>query len=115
MTVEDFRRALDELSDGDFAVFQEKFGGGSFTRERRVRDYADNSDHEGRICYLLQELGVTWVRTEQEKTTRIAQQAAASARRSAQVAIAAVIVAVLTAIISGFTIYSTLYRMGGNQ
>ena len=76
------------------------------TRERRVRDYADHHDHEGRICYLLQRHGVTWVRTEQEKTTRVAQQAAASARRAAQVAIAAVIVAVLTAMISGLTYMS---------
>jgi len=77
MTSEEYRERLRELNDEEFQKFNNDFGGGEKTIEERVREFANNPEHERRICYLL------GLKTEAEKLTVAALKSANAAEQSA--------------------------------
>lgn len=59
MTVNEFRKALNNLSEKDYKDFEFKYGGGNIEKEERVRKFAylhpdEKLSHEARICYFLE-------------------------------------------------------------
>ena len=106
MTLEEYDKKLQELSDEEFQKFNNDFGGGQKTIEQRVREFVDYPKHERRICQLL------GLKTEDDKLTAAAlksadaaDQSAASAKLSmicSAVACIAAIAAVVVSIIGLF-------------
>jgi len=85
MTINEYRKKLNKLSDEKFKSFNEDFGGGQKTREERVREYVDNPKYERRICQLL------GLKTQEEKTTKAIQRTVLAASISAAAAVLAII------------------------
>ncbi len=86
MTIDEYRLALESLSEDDLRSFGGSFGGGPMGRGERVREFAQGPHHERLICFLLTELGVSGLKTEDEKLTDAALLSAGAARESAQLA-----------------------------
>ena len=80
MTTQEYRNALENMTDADFKKFKRQFGGEAKTREERVREYAQNPRHERLICYYLR------LKTEEEKWTEAPQNSANAAGISAKAA-----------------------------
>ena len=83
MTVNEFREALNKLSDEEYDEFQNKYGGEKKSKEDRIKDfvYLDTSDkgkHEMVICYYL------GLKTEAEKQVESSVKAAKAALLSAE-------------------------------
>lgn len=107
MTIDEYKKRLEELTENDFKRFNDDFGGGQQTIQQRRRSYVDHPEHERRICQLLE------LKTEDEKlneaalrSVNAAQQSAASAKLSmiwsgiaCIAAIAAVVVAIIRLIV----------------
>lgn len=103
MTIDEYKKRLEELTENDFKHFNDDFGGGQQTIQQRIRGYVDHPEHERRICQLLE------LKTEDEKlneaalrSANAAQQSAASAKLSmiwSGIACIAAIAAVVVAII----------------
>lgn len=85
MTINEYRKKLNKLSDEKFKSFNEDFGGGQKTRDERVREYVDNPKYERHICQLLE------LKTQEEKTTKAIQRTVLAASISAAAAILAII------------------------
>jgi hypothetical protein len=107
MTIDEYRRALETLSEDALRTFGERFGGGPMGREARVKQFARERKHERLICYLLTELGVKGLKSEDEKMVEAAVQSATAAKESAELARSSattarwsVFVAVIAAIIA---------------
>ena len=77
MTIDDYHKRLNELSDNKFKKFNEDFGGGQKTRDQRVREFVNHPEHERLICQLL------GMKTEAEKLTEAALKSADAAVKSA--------------------------------
>ncbi len=111
MTIDEYRTALDALTDPKFREFGEKFGGGQVTREARVQAFAYSAEHERDICFRLGQLGVQGLRLENEKVTEAAvqsanaaQESAAASKESARVAALSLTVAIAAALIAIVTV-----------
>jgi len=87
MTIDEYKRALDKLSDEKLRKFNTDFGGGDLSREQRVTEFVQNPKHERRICQLL---GLI---TQEE---RLAQASLKSAKASIISSLAAVLAIGLT-------------------
>ena len=95
MTPDEYKAALDALSDDELRKFEDDFGVGPHeSREQRVRQFLANPQFEGRICHLL------GLKTEAEKLTEAALRSATAARRSARMALFAVIAAIIASLIA---------------
>ena len=94
MTIDEYRRALEALSEEKYARFQHHFGGERLSREDRVTGFVHNPKHERHICALL------GLETEGEKMTRAALDSAHAARTSANMALCAVAVSIAALVIA---------------
>lgn len=92
MNVQEYRETLESLSDKERKDFIDKFGGKERTSEELVRDYADNPEHERRICYLLN------LKTENEKISDSVIHSARSAQTASKTAFWSCIATFLIAI-----------------
>jgi len=77
MTLEEYKKRLQELTAIEFKRFNDDFGGGQKTIEHRIREYVDHPEHERRICQLL------GLRTENEKLNEAVLKSAHAADKSA--------------------------------
>jgi len=77
MTLEEYGKRLQDLTDKEFEKFNNDLGGGQKTIEQRVREFVDDPKHERRICHLL------GLKTEAEKLTAAALKSANAAEQSA--------------------------------
>ena len=66
MTIDEYKKRLEELRENDFKRFNDDFGGGQQTIQQRIRGYVDHPEHERRICQLLE------LKTEDEKLNEAA-------------------------------------------
>ena len=91
MNLEEYRRALDALSDQDLANFKQKLDTCEwYTREQCVQEFSTRRDLENRICYLLHGFGIN-MPTEAEKSVESTRDAARTSKLSAVVAVIAVV------------------------
>lgn len=102
MTNEEYRAALNKMTDAEFAAFNERFGGGPLVREARLDEFAHHPEYERRLCYLLN------LKTEGEKMVEATVQAAAAAKDSAKTAWTATII---SAIATAFALGALLVQI----
>ena len=79
MTIDEFRKKLDERSEQEVSRFRADFGGGEQTCEQLVRSYVDHPEYERRICHLLH------LQTQEERMTEAAINAAKSGWGGAEI------------------------------
>ena len=94
MTIKEYKQALKDLSDEEFAEFKKNFGGKHETPEGYVRDFVDNPKHERRICQLL------GLETEEERMVEACVSSANSAKKSAICALLGVGIALFALVVS---------------
>lgn len=97
MNIKEYEQALKKLSPEEFKEFNDNYGGGQLTIEQRVRNYVDETQHEPRICQLLN------LKTEAQKITDSnvdSANAALKSASSAKVSMVCSIVAAIAAIIA---------------
>jgi hypothetical protein len=99
MTIDEYRRALAEMSDLKFKLFQERFGGNPVSREERVQEFAYKQDHERVICYILQTMDVHVI-AEHEKHVHAVVRASEAAEISAKSARISAWAATISALIA---------------
>ncbi len=94
MTINEYKAALEAMSDNEFKRFCADFGADFESPDRYVRDFVDRPQHERRLCQLL------GLKTQEEKQTDATVTSAASARESARWARWSIVVAGLSILIS---------------
>ena len=77
MTIDEYHKALEALTDEKFAKFNSELGGGAHTRVQRVFHFRHLPQHEHTITHLL------GLMTEEEKMLASLAKAAAAAEKSA--------------------------------
>ncbi len=92
MTLDEYRKALEGLTNEEFAEFNDNLGGNPKTREERVKDFAQKPENERLICYLLK------LKTENEKLIESAMKSANAADKSSKIAIIACVASIAAAI-----------------
>ena len=87
MTIDEYRNVLLELERrGKLLELKKHWGGGEETVEKTVEAFAfseDPASWERRAIFHLERLGISGMKTEDEKSLEVAQEAARSARISA--------------------------------
>jgi hypothetical protein len=89
MTVDEFRVALGELSEEQFRQFREAWGGARATVDETVQEFAyspNPAQWERIIVFRLAQVGVTSLKTEEEKLVAAALESAVAAKASAAAA-----------------------------
>lgn len=103
MTTEEFRQALSDLTDQQFAAFRESWGGTADTVEGCAQKFAyapDPVQWERIAIFRLRQLGVTGLLTEDEKALMVAADSAAAAKASAQAAKGSAVIAFVSLLLA---------------
>lgn len=91
MTIEEYRQALESLTPTQFNDFRGRWGGTRDTVDACVAEFAyapnqNRAQWDQIAVFHLRALGVSWLRTEQEKSIELAERSAAAASDSAEAA-----------------------------
>ena len=115
MTPDEFRRALNKLSDPQLKEFEgflrEAYGSGADERETYVWLFAKHTEADSELCYALNDRFGFKLKTEEQKNTDAAQTRAVSSKRAIVISIIATGISLLS---FGFAVYSVYVVKGGN-
>lgn len=115
MTADEYRTALEQLTDEKFASFRESWGGAKATREECVKEFVYSTtplQFEQTIVYWLKTLGVSWLQLESVKAAEAtarsvaaAESAAGSARKSVTAARVALLLSLVAMTITCLALF----------